>query len=143
MCVAPGQDGRGVQPELSQNRAEFIARWLGKPLPPDIASWSGRDIERIAAWADTSRISTESANAAVRAVRERVSGFGVPLSQADLVTIERFHRTSYGFLDLEVVIDDPKAYTRPWSITIPFAILPDTDLIENICENEKDAARLR
>jgi hypothetical protein len=58
-------------------------------------------------------------------------------------TTERFRRRDFGHLEMEITINDPKAYTRPWSITIPFALLPDTDLIENICENEKDAARLR
>ena len=58
-----------------------------------------------------------------------------------LHTTERFHRRDFGHLDIAITIDDSKAYTRPWSITIPFAILPDTELIENICENEKDAAR--
>jgi hypothetical protein len=79
--------------ELSQNRAEYIARWLGKPMPTDIASWGSRDIERITAWADTSRVTTETANAAIRAVRERVVQFGIALSPGDLATIDRFHRT--------------------------------------------------
>jgi hypothetical protein len=58
-------------------------------------------------------------------------------------TTERFRRRDFGHMEMEIMIDDPKAYTRPWSITIPFALLPDTELIENICENEKDAARLQ
>lgn len=82
--------------ELSQNRAEYIARWLGKPIPADVESWGTRDIEAITAWAETSRISTASADAAVRAVRERVAGFGIPLSKDDLTTIERFHRQFIG-----------------------------------------------
>ena len=59
-----------------------------------------------------------------------------------LHTIERFGRRDFGHLDMEVTIDDPKAYTKPWSVTIHFALVPDTELIENICENEKDSAHL-
>jgi hypothetical protein len=60
-----------------------------------------------------------------------------------LRTTELFHRRDFGHMDMAITVDDPKAYTRPWSITIPFAILPDTELIENICEDEKDAGRLQ
>jgi hypothetical protein len=41
-----------------------------------------------------------------------------------------------------VTFDDPVAYTRPWTVTLPFNLLPDTELIENICENEKDVERI-
>jgi hypothetical protein len=59
-------------------------------------------------------------------------------------TIERFHRTSYGFLDLEVVVDDPKAYTRPWTVTIKQRLMPDDDLIEFVCaENEQSSRHFR
>jgi hypothetical protein len=56
---------------------------------------------------------------------------------------ERFRRRNFGNLELEVTIDDPKAYTKPWKSTmIPFVLLPDTELIEHLCENEKDAPHL-
>jgi hypothetical protein len=42
-------------------------------------------------------------------------------------------------MDLQVTIDDPKAYTRPFRVTLPLALLADTDLIEDACENEIDA----
>ena len=78
--------------DLSSNRAEYIARWLGKPVPADVAGWRDRDIESLVRWADTSRVTTASADASVRAVRERVTRYGVPLSAEDRTTIERFHR---------------------------------------------------
>jgi hypothetical protein len=56
-----------------------------------------------------------------------------------LHTTERFRRRDFGHMDLEVTIDDPKAYTRPWSVPMQLQLLADTDLIEDICENEKDA----
>jgi hypothetical protein len=41
-------------------------------------------------------------------------------------------------LDIHITIDDPKAYTRPWSANARFDLTPDTELLESICENEKD-----
>jgi hypothetical protein len=45
-------------------------------------------------------------------------------------------------MEIDFTFNDPKAYTQPWSVTVPFELLPDTDIIENICENEKDAAHI-
>jgi len=56
--------------------------------------------------------------------------------------IERFHRRDFGHLDIEITIDDPKAYTRPWKVTIPFEFFPDMELMESVCENERDFGRL-
>jgi hypothetical protein len=67
---------------------------------------------------------------------------GHPHTEA-MRTTERFRRRDFGHMGMLVTIDDPKAYTRPWSIPVAFTLLADTELIENICENEKDAARLR
>ena len=58
-------------------------------------------------------------------------------------TTERFQRRDFGRMDLTVTIDDPKAYTKPWSVSIPLDLLPDTELMEFICENEKDAVRIQ
>jgi hypothetical protein len=66
---------------------------------------------------------------------------GHPHSE-QLHTIERLRRRDFGHLDLDVTIDDPKAYTEPWSFTLHFRLLPDTELIENVCENEKDGEHL-
>ncbi len=78
--------------ELSANRAQYLASWIGRAVPPDTEGWRTRDIQWLVKWADTSRMTAATADAAVRAVRERVTRFGVPLSAADLATIERFHR---------------------------------------------------
>jgi hypothetical protein len=51
---------------------------------------------------------------------------------------ERFIRKNFGQMDIEVTIDDPKAYTKPWSVTQQLALQPDTELLEYICnENNK------
>jgi hypothetical protein len=57
--------------------------------------------------------------------------------------IERYRRTDYGHLEIEVTIDDPKAYTKPWTVTVYQRLMPDTELIEFVCnENEKDENHL-
>jgi hypothetical protein len=56
----------------------------------------------------------------------------------NLRVTERFVRKNFGQMDIEVTIDDPKAYTRPWSVTQQLAFQPDTELLEYICnENNK------
>ena len=55
---------------------------------------------------------------------------------------ERFRRVNYGNLEIEITIDDPKAYTKPWSFTVKQAIQLNTDLLEGFCDNEKDLIHL-
>jgi hypothetical protein len=62
---------------------------------------------------------------------------GLPHSDAMRV-IERFTRRDFGRLDIHITIDDPKAYTKPWAADARFELTPDTELLESICENEKD-----
>jgi hypothetical protein len=66
---------------------------------------------------------------------------GHPHSEEMRVT-ERFRRPNFGRMEVQITFDDPKTYTKPWSATIPFALLPDTDLIESICENERDRVHM-
>ncbi len=66
---------------------------------------------------------------------------GHPHSDALRVT-ERYHRVNYGQIDLQVTFDDPKAYTRPWTVAVKLDLIPDGDLIEYVCENERDKPHL-
>jgi hypothetical protein len=59
-----------------------------------------------------------------------------------LHAIERFRRRDFGHLEIDITIDDAKAYTKPWTVTARFDLLPDTELIENVCDNEKDAQHM-
>lgn len=60
-----------------------------------------------------------------------------------LRTTERFRRTTFGHMDLQVTFDDPKAYKKPWSISFGVNLAPDTEMLEYVCaENEKDRAHL-
>ena len=63
---------------------------------------------------------------------------GKPSTDA-LHVIERFHRKDFGHMDIQITIDDPKAYTKPWTVTVGARLAPNTELLEFIClENEKD-----
>jgi hypothetical protein len=66
---------------------------------------------------------------------------GHPHSDALRVT-ERFRRVNFGRMEMQITFDDPKSYTKPWSATIPFGLIPDSELIESICENERDHAHM-
>jgi hypothetical protein len=54
---------------------------------------------------------------------------------------ERFHRLDVGHMEVQLTIDDPKTYTRPFTVLLKQRLQADTDLLESYCaENEKDAA---
>ncbi len=64
---------------------------------------------------------------------------GSPLTDAAKMT-ERFRRPNYGTLTIEVTVDDPKAYTKPWTVTLTQRIMVDDEMIEFICnENEQSS----
>jgi hypothetical protein len=60
----------------------------------------------------------------------------------DLHVTERFQRKDFGHMEVQITIDDPKAYTKPWTATIKQHLLPDTDLLEFVCEQNLDPAHL-
>jgi hypothetical protein len=65
---------------------------------------------------------------------------GNPITPAATIT-ERFRRPKYGHLEIEVTVDDSKAYTAPWTATLRQNLVVDTELIDYHCvENERDAA---
>jgi hypothetical protein len=67
---------------------------------------------------------------------------GSPLTDAAKIT-ERFRRVNYGRLEIELTVDDPKAYTHPWTITLNQVILLNTELLDYYClDNERDATHL-
>jgi hypothetical protein len=67
---------------------------------------------------------------------------GHPHSEELRVT-ERFRRRDFGHLDVETTFDDPKMYTKPFTIKVPHDLLADADIFESFCENEKDSAHLK
>src|SRR5262249_39514698 len=66
-----------------------------------------------------------------------LDNMGHPATSALTVT-ERFRRHNLGRMDIDITIDDPKTYTRPWSVTQPLVLMPDSELLEYICnENNR------
>jgi hypothetical protein len=107
----------------------------GRPLPNDpTPSWNGYST---ATWEGDTLI-------------VRTTGFrddlwldmaGSPMTEAAKLT-ERLRRPTYGTLEIQVTVDDPKAYTRPWTVQMNQMITLDTELIDEMClENEKSAWR--
>ena len=67
---------------------------------------------------------------------------GHPGSDALHVT-ERLHRKNLGHMDIQVTINDPKTYNKPWTATLPLTLDPDSELLEFICsENERDSRHM-
>ncbi len=67
---------------------------------------------------------------------------GSPLTSSGKMT-ERFTRTDYGHLEIAITVEDPRAYTKPWTVKVHQRIMLNTDLIEFVCqENERDATHL-
>ncbi len=150
-CVPPGVPEIDVLPEFRKivqtpglllMLQEFNASYRqiftdGRPLPMDPnPSWNGYSIGH---WeGDTLVVET--------------AGFrddlwldvnGDPLTSAAKVT-ERFRRLNFGNMEIEVTVDDPKAYTRPWTIKLHHYLVLNTELLDYIClENEKDIAHLK
>ena len=107
----------------------------GRPLPdnPDPA-WFGYSVGK---WeGDTLVVNTVGIND-----KTWLDDGGHPHSDA-LHVIERFRRPDFGHIEVQVTIDDPKAYSKPWTVKIPWELLPDTDLLDWVCENEKDFGHL-
>jgi len=57
---------------------------------------------------------------------------------SELVVTERFRRLNFGRMEIDVTIDDPGAYTAPWGVTMFHNLLPDTELLEFVCEKNLD-----
>jgi len=67
---------------------------------------------------------------------------GKPTTE-QLHVIERYTRKDFGHMDLEITIDDPGAYTKPWTVKQDTTLLLDTELLEFICnENNRDLEHL-
>jgi Domain of unknown function (DUF3471) len=108
----------------------------GRKLPDDpTPSWMGYSVGR---WdGDTFVIDTTGYNE-----RTWLDFAGHPHSEALRLT-ERFRRTDFGHMQLSITFEDPKAYTKPWTINVAVNLVPDTELLEYVClENEKDRPRL-
>ena len=108
----------------------------GRPLPADpLPTWYGYSIGR---WeGDTLVVESHGFRD-----DQWLDAAGSPLTNAARVT-ERFRRPDFGRLQIEITVDDPKAYTRPWTVSVNLAAVVDTEMLDAAClENEKDVPHL-
>jgi hypothetical protein len=104
----------------------------GRALPKDPQPfWMGYSVGK---WeADTLVVDTIGINETTW-----MDNAGHPHSDALHIT-ERFTRPNFGRMNIQMTFDDPKTYTKPWTITEEARAIPDTELLEFVCqENEKD-----
>jgi hypothetical protein len=92
-----------------------VGRWEGETLVVDSAGFNDK------VWIDSA---------------------GHPTSES-LRIQERFRRRDFGHMDLQITIDDPKMYTKPFTFKVTQLLLPDSDIFEYFCaENEKDRSHI-
>jgi hypothetical protein len=108
----------------------------GRPLPTDPnPTWNGYSTGK---W--------EGDTMVVQSIGFRddlwLDSAGNPLTNAAKVT-EKIRRPNYGTLEIEITVDDPKAYTAPWSVKLTQPLVLDSELLDYYClENEKDFVHL-
>ena len=109
----------------------------GRSLPKDLnPTWGGYSVGR---WEGDTLV----VDAAGFTDRTRLDVAGHPHSEA-LHIQERFRRRDFGHLDVTITIDDPAMYTKPFTVKATEILLPDSDVLETVCnENEKDGAHLQ
>ncbi len=66
---------------------------------------------------------------------------GHPQTEALRIT-ERLRRRDFGHMEFEITIDDPKVFTKPFTVKAERLLAADTDLLEDVCDNERDRGRL-
>jgi hypothetical protein len=107
----------------------------GRRLPTDPnPTWLGYSV---GTWeGDTFVISSAGFND-----RAWLDSAGHPQTEALRIT-ERMRRRDFGHMDFEITIDDPKVFTRPFTVRTERLLAADTDLLEDVCENERDQRRM-
>jgi hypothetical protein len=122
---------------LHESRTIYRQIFLdGRPFPKDPQpTWMGYSIGK---WdKDTLVVETIKQNG-----KTWLDMRGLPATESLRVT-ERFSRPTIGRIDIDVTLDDPQAYTKPWNVKLAWRLVPDTDLIESICEeNSKDVPHM-
>jgi hypothetical protein len=109
-------DGRPLPKDPNPSWLGYsVGHWEGNTLVIETTGFNGK------AWIDT--------------------GKGHPQTEEGKVT-ERFTRKDFGHLEMDITIEDPKAYVKPWRVHVPAHLLADSDLIETYCENEKDTGHM-
>ena len=108
-------DGRDLPKDPNPTWLGYsVGRWEGDTLVVTSAGFNDK------AWLDSS---------------------GHPVTDALRIT-ERLRRRDFGHMDFEMTIEDPKVFTRPFTVRKERLLAADTELLEDVCENEKDGSHL-
>ena len=120
--------------ELSNNYRQIFTDGRSLPNDPN-PTWQGYSVGR---WDDdTFVVETIGFND-----RSDVGRPAYPYSEALRLT-ERYRRRDFGHIDLDMIIDDPKAFTRVWTMRAELTFAADDEIVEYVCnENEKDRQRM-
>jgi hypothetical protein len=110
-------DGRALPKDPNPQWYGYsVAKWDGDTLVVESSGFNGK------AWLDQ---------------------LGHPSTEA-LHVIERFHRRDFGHMDITSTIEDSGAYTKPWTYVQPVTLLVDTELTEQVCnENNRDIPHMK
>jgi hypothetical protein len=123
----------GLVAMLSERNASYRQIFIdGRPLPQDPQpSWNGYSTAK---WdGDTLVVESNGFRDGIWLDRS-----GSPLTEGARIT-EKLRRVNYGKLEIELTVNDPKAYTAPWTVKLNHFLMPDTDLLDYVClENEQD-----
>jgi hypothetical protein len=102
-------DGRQHSPDLiPSSMGDSIGKWDGETLVVDTVGFSDKT------WLD---------------------GEGLPHSDA-LHLVERIRRLGHDSMTIDFTIDDPKAYTKPWTAHNVFELKPGWTIGEVVCEDD-------
>jgi hypothetical protein len=129
---------RGMLAVLHEFNASYRQIFFdGRAFPDDmVPTWSGYSVGH---WEGDTLV-VES-----RGFRddEWLDTTGNPLTDKAHVT-ERIRRPNFGSLEIQITIDDPKAYTKPWTVTMHEKAILDTEMMDFMCQdNNKDPAHMR
>jgi hypothetical protein len=118
-------DGRKLPPPGEPNPFWYgysVGRWEGDTLIVETNNLRGAEDGPSDGWLDVN---------------------GSPYSREAKFT-ERFRRLNYGQLQVDMTVDDPKSYTKPWTVRIDFRIRPEEEMIEFVCnENQQFRRRIK
>ena len=99
-------DGRALETDPNPSWMGYsVGRWEGDTLVVESLGFNDRT------WLDSS---------------------GHPHTEA-LRTTERYRRRDFGHLDIEVTLNNPAVYARPWTVALSAELAADTELLESVC----------
>ena len=105
----------------------------GRPLPDDPSpSWLGYSVGH---WEqNTLVVETAGFNSRVH------MPLGIPVTEKSRIT-ERYQRPDFGHLKVEITVEDPQTFAKPWTFNLDAQLRPDTELLEYVCEKNDDILR--